>query len=152
MKRRNILILILSFLGISLKKIYGGIMEKISISSSKAPKAIGPYSVGIKAGKFIFLSGQIPIDPSTGELINGPIEAQAERVLLNIKGILEDNGLSMDNVVKATVFLADMNDFQKMNEVYSRFFKAPFPARSAVQVARLPRDVKIEIEVIAVVE
>lgn len=152
MKRRNILILILGFLGISFKKIYGGIMEKISISSSKAPKAIGPYSVGIKAGKFIFLSGQIPIDPSTGELINGPIEAQAERVLLNIKGILEDNGLSLDNVVKATVFLADMNDFQKMNEVYSRYFKAPFPARSAVQVARLPRDVKIEIEVIAITE
>ncbi len=152
MKRRNILFLILGFLGISLKKVYGGKMEKIAISSSKAPKAIGPYSIGIKAGKFIFLSGQIPIDPATGELVTGPIEAQAERVLLNIKGILEENGLSMDNVVKATVFLADMNDFPKMNEVYSRFFNSPFPARSAVQVARLPRDVKIEIEVIAVAE
>jgi 2-iminobutanoate/2-iminopropanoate deaminase len=152
MKRRNILFLILGFLGIPLKKVYGGKMEKIAISSSKAPKAIGPYSIGIKAGKFIFLSGQIPIDPATGELVSGPIEAQAERVLMNIKGILEENGLSMDNVVKATVFLADMNDFPKMNEVYSRFFNSPFPARSAVQVARLPRDVKIEIEVIAVAE
>ncbi|MGQ9617956.1 MAG: RidA family protein [Candidatus Aminicenantia bacterium] len=127
-------------------------MEKIAISSSKAPKAIGPYSIGIKAGKFIFLSGQIPIEPATGELVSGPIEAQAERVLLNIKTILEENGLSMDNVVKATVFLLDMNDFQKMNEVYTKFFKAPFPARSAVQVARLPKDVKIEIEVIALIE
>jgi len=152
MKRRNILFLILGFLGIPLKKVYGGKMEKIAISSSKAPKAIGPYSIGIKAGKFIFLSGQIPIDPATGELVSGPIEAQAERVLMNIKGILEENSLSMDNVVKATVFLADMNDFPKMNEVYSRFFNSPFPARSAVQVARLPRDVKIEIEVIAVAE
>jgi 2-iminobutanoate/2-iminopropanoate deaminase len=152
MKRRNILFLILGFLGIPLKKVYGGKMEKIAISSSKAPKAIGPYSIGIKAGKFIFLSGQIPIDPATGELVSGSIEAQAERVLMNIKGILEENGLSMDNVVKATVFLADMNDFPKMNEVYSRFFNSPFPARSAVQVARLPRDVKIEIEVIAVAE
>ncbi len=150
MKRRNILFLILSFLGISLKKVYGGKMEKIPISSTKAPKAIGPYSIGIKAGNLIFLSGQIPIDPATGELVSGSIEEQAERVLMNIKGILEENGLSMDSVVKATVFLADMNDFPKMNEVYSRFFKSPFPARSAVQVARLPRDVKIEIEVIAI--
>lgn len=152
MKRRSFFLLFFGTIGLSLKKIYGGIMEKVSITSSKAPKAIGPYSIGIKAGKFIFLSGQIPIDPETGELVTGPIEAQAERVLLNIKGILEENGLSMDNVVKATVFLADMNDFQKMNEVYSKFFKAPYPARSAVQVARLPRDVKIEIEVIAIAE
>lgn len=152
MKRRNILFFILGLLGISFKKTYGGKMEKIAILSSKAPKAIGPYSIGIKAGKFIFLSGQIPIDPATGELVSGPTEEQAERVLMNIKGILEENGLSMDNIVKATVFLADMNDFPKMNEVYSRFFNSPFPARSAVQVARLPRDVKIEIEVIAVAE
>ncbi len=152
MKRRNILFLILGFLGISLKKVYGGKMEKISISSTKAPKAIGPYSIGIKAGSLIFLSGQIPINPATGELVSGSIEEQAERVLTNIKGILEENGLSMDNIVKVTVFLADMNDFQKMNDVYSKFFKAPYPARSAVQVARLPRDVKIEIEVIAVAE
>ncbi len=152
MKRRAFSILFLGFLGGIFKKIYGGEMKKLAISSSKAPKAIGPYSIGIKVGQFVFLSGQIPVDPSTGEVVKGSIEEQAERVLMNIKGILEDNGLSMDHVVKATVFLSDMNDFQKMNEVYSRFFKEPFPARSAFQVARLPRDVKIEIEVIAVVE
>jgi 2-iminobutanoate/2-iminopropanoate deaminase len=124
-------------------------LMKKQVQTDKAPKAIGPYSQGIAANGFVFVSGQIPIDPSTGELNTGTIEDQARQVLKNIGAVLEAAGSSYDLVVKATVFLQDMNDFAKMNAVYGEFFKAPHPARAAVQVARLPRDVKIEIEVIA---
>jgi 2-iminobutanoate/2-iminopropanoate deaminase len=123
---------------------------KKEVKTDKAPKAIGPYSQGIVANGFIFVSGQIPIAPDTGELNVGPIEEQTRLVLGNLGAVLEAAGSSLNDVVKATVFLQDMNDFSRMNAVYQEFFKAPFPARAAVQVARLPRDVKVEIEAIAV--
>ncbi len=124
--------------------------KKRVVESADAPKAIGPYSQAILANGFVFAAGQIGTDPKTGTLADG-VEAQTEQVLKNIAAVLKASGSSMDDVVKATVFLADMNDFAKMNEIYAKHFKAPFPARSTVQVARLPRDSKIEIEVIAVV-
>jgi 2-iminobutanoate/2-iminopropanoate deaminase len=123
---------------------------KKEIKTDKAPKAIGPYSQAIVANGFVFVSGQIPIDPATGELNTGTIEDQSRQVLKNVAAVLAAAGTSLDNVVKAGVFLADMNDFARMNAVYAEFFKAPFPARAAVQAARLPKDVRIEIEVIAV--
>jgi 2-iminobutanoate/2-iminopropanoate deaminase len=125
---------------------------KKQVQTDKAPKAIGPYSQAIIADDFIFCSGQIPIDPATGELNTGSIEDQTRQVLKNLGAVLEAAGSSYDKVVKTTVFLQDMNDFGKMNTVYGEFFKAPNPARAAVQVARLPRDVKIEIEAIALVK
>jgi 2-iminobutanoate/2-iminopropanoate deaminase len=124
---------------------------KQEVRTDKAPKAIGPYSQGVVAGGFVFVSGQIPLDPATGELVTGPIEDQARQVLKNIAAVLDAAGSSLDKVVKAVVFLRDMNDFAKMNTVYGEFFKAPYPARAAVQVTRLPRDVGIEVEVIALV-
>jgi 2-iminobutanoate/2-iminopropanoate deaminase len=123
---------------------------KKEVKTDKAPQAIGPYSQGIVANGFIFCSGQIPIVPQTGQLSTGSIEDQTRQVLKNVSAVLEAAGTSLDNVVKATVFLQDMNDFAAMNKVYAEFFKTPFPARAAVQVARLPRDVKVEIEVIAI--
>lgn len=123
--------------------------EKKVIVTDKAPGAIGPYSQAIGFGPFIFTSGQIPIDPATGEIVPGDIQAQTRRSLESIKGILESAGASMNQVVKTTVFIKDMNDFTKINEVYAEYFPAPSPARSLVQVARLPKDVGIEIEVIA---
>ncbi len=125
---------------------------KKQVQTDKAPKAIGPYSQAIIAGDFVFCSGQIAIDPATGELTAGPTEDQARQVLRNLGAVLEAAGSSYDRVVKTTVFLKDMDDFAKMNAVYGEFFKAPFPARAAVQAARLPRDVKIEIEAIALVK
>jgi 2-iminobutanoate/2-iminopropanoate deaminase len=122
---------------------------KQEVKTDKAPKAIGPYSQAIVAGGLVFASGQIPINPATGELNTGTIEDQTRQVLKNLGAVLEAAGSSYEHVVKATVFLQDMNDFSRMNEVYAEFFKPPFPARAAVQVARLPRDVKIEIEAIA---
>jgi 2-iminobutanoate/2-iminopropanoate deaminase len=122
---------------------------KRQVKTDKAPKAIGPYSQGVRAGDLIFVSGQIPIDPATGELITGPIEDQTRRVLQNVGAVLAAAGRSLADVVKATVFLQDMNDFARMNAVYGEFFAVPYPARAAVQVARLPRDVKVEVEVIA---
>ena len=122
---------------------------KKQVQTDKAPKAIGPYSQGIAANGFVFVSGQIPMDPATGELVTGEIEDQARQVLKNVGGVLAAAGCSYDDVVKATVFLQDMNDFARMNAVYGEFFRPPHPARAAVQVARLPRDVRIEIEVIA---
>lgn len=119
------------------------------ISTNNAPKAIGPYSQGVRVGNLIFVSGQIPIDPNTGEFVEGGIAEQTERVLLNIKGVLSEVGVGFENVVKTTVFLADMNDFAAMNEVYAKFFSENPPARATVQAARLPRDSKVEIEVIA---
>lgn len=125
---------------------------KQEVKTENAPKAIGPYSQAIIANGFVFASGQIAIDPSSGELNTGAIEEQTRRVLKNLGAVLEAAGSSFDRVVKATVFLQDMNDFSRMNQVYAEFFKAPYPARAAVQVARLPRDVKVEIEAVALVK
>ncbi|BCS35571.1 reactive intermediate/imine deaminase [Luteitalea sp. TBR-22] len=122
---------------------------RASVSSPDAPQAIGPYSQAIRAGQFLFLSGQIPLDPSSGEVVAGDVRAQTRRVLDNIAGVLSAAGVSMDAVVKTTVFLVDMADFAAMNEVYATAFESPAPARSTVQVSRLPRDVRVEIEVVA---
>ena len=153
MKRREALLSLSSFafLGPKLfsKKGRNEQMKK-EIKTEKAPKAIGPYSQAIEANGFIFASGQIPLNPSTGELNTGTIEEQTRLVLGNLKAVLEAGGSSLDKAVKCTVFLQDMNDFSKMNAVYSEFFKPPYPARAAVQVARLPKDVRIEIEAVAV--
>lgn len=121
------------------------------VEVADAPKAIGPYSQAIIANGFVYTSGQIGSDPKTGTLVEGGIEAQTEQVLKNISAVLKASGSSMESVVKTTVFLADMNDFAKMNEIYAKYFNAPFPARSTVQVARLPRDAKVEIEAVALV-
>lgn len=128
----------------------GGELKKI-IATDKAPKAIGPYSQAIVHGGLAFLSGQIPLDPATGQVVDGGIAAQTERVLENIKSVLEACGSSLDQVVKTTVFLKDMSEFAQMNEVYARYFSANPPARSTVEAARLPRDVRVEIEAIAIV-
>jgi 2-iminobutanoate/2-iminopropanoate deaminase len=119
------------------------------VLTDRGPKPIGPYSQAVRANGFLFVSGQIPIDPKTSELIAGDIAAQTERVLENVKGIVEAAGSKLQNIVKTTVFLKDMNDFAAMNEVYARFFVIAPPARSTVQVARLPKDASVEIEVIA---
>jgi 2-iminobutanoate/2-iminopropanoate deaminase len=122
---------------------------RIAISSPDAPPAIGPYSQGIRTGSFIFLSGQIPLVRDTGKFVDGIIKEQTEQVIANIKALLGSQGLDLGDVVKATVFLADMNEFGAMNEVYAQHFTGTPPARSTVQVARLPRDARVEIEVIA---
>ena len=119
------------------------------ISTQNAPAAIGPYSQAVRAGDLLFVSGQIPADPATGEIVEPTIQAQAKRSLENVKAILEAAGGSLDNVVKTTVFLKSMDDFVEMNRVYKTFFTADCPARSAVQVAKLPKDVLVEIEAIA---
>ena len=120
-----------------------------AISTTSAPAAIGPYSQAIKAGGMLFVSGQIPTDPATGTLVAGDIAAQTRRVFENLGGVLKAAGLSFASVVRTTVFLADMNDFAAMNEVYGTYFSAPAPARATVQVARLPKDAMVEIDVIA---
>jgi 2-iminobutanoate/2-iminopropanoate deaminase len=120
-----------------------------AVSTESAPKAIGPYSQAIRAGDLLFVSGQVPIDPATGSLVDGDITAQTTRVLRNIGAILDAAGASFDHVVRTTVFLADMNDFVAMNEVYAGCFTAPAPARATVQVSRLPKDARVEIDVIA---
>ncbi len=122
---------------------------KQEVKTDRAPKAIGPYSQGIIAGGFVFASGQIPIIPATGELNTGTTADQTRQALQNLGAVLEAAGSSLADVVKATVFLKDMNDFAQMNAVYGEFFKAPFPARAAIEVARLPKDVKVEVEAIA---
>jgi len=126
-------------------------MTKINtIQTDKAPAAIGPYAQANQAGGFIFTSGQIPIDPGTGALVEGAIEAQTERALENLKAVLEAAGSGLDRVVKTTVFLTDINDFAKMNAVYARYFDGEgLPARSAVQVAALPKGAQVEIEAVA---
>jgi 2-iminobutanoate/2-iminopropanoate deaminase len=121
------------------------------ISTPAAPKAIGPYSQAVVYQGLAFLSGQIPLDPATGQIVQGDIAAQTERVLENIKAVLEACGSSLSAVLKTTVFLKDMGEFQKMNEVYARYFDADPPARATVEAARLPRDVRVEIEAIAAV-
>jgi len=121
------------------------------ISTENAPGAIGPYSQAVKAGNIVFCSGQIPIDPKTGDFVSEDVAEQTEQVLKNLSAVLEAAGASLNDVVKTTVFLADMNDFAAMNEVYTRYFSENKPARATVQAARLPRDARVEIECIAVV-
>jgi len=120
------------------------------VKTEKAPQAIGPYSQAIRAGGFVFASGQIPLDPATGKLVEGSIAEQTEQVLRNLSAVFEAAGTGLDRVVKTTVFLADMNDFAEMNEVYGRYFSKDAPARATVQAARLPRDARVEIEAIAI--
>lgn len=120
-----------------------------AIITSKAPGAIGPYSQAIRTGNLIFVSGQLPVDPSTGHFAEGGIKELTRQSLLNIQHILEEVGTDMSHVVKTTVFLADMADFAAMNEVYAQFFEAPFPARSAVAIKTLPKNARVEIECIA---
>jgi 2-iminobutanoate/2-iminopropanoate deaminase len=122
---------------------------KHAVSTDKAPKAIGPYSQAIRAGGLLFVSGQVPLDPATGQIVAGDIAAQTRRVLDNVSAILAADGRTFADVVRTTIFLADMNDFAAVNEIYGRYFSEPYPARATVQVARLPRDSRIEIDVIA---
>lgn len=123
---------------------------KTIISTEKAPQAIGPYSQAIEVNGMVFTSGVIPIIPATGELVTGSIEEQADQAIGNLKALLEESGVSMENVVKTTVFIKNMDDFAKVNEVYAKYFTSQFPARSCVEVARLPKDVLIEIEAIGI--
>lgn len=124
-------------------------MNRCVVATDAAPKAVGPYSQAVWAGDLLFCAGQIPLEPATGNMVSGGISEQARRVLENIKGLLQSQGLDFTNVVKATVFLSDMGNFGAMNEVYARYFTRDFPARSTVQVARLPKDALVEIEVVA---
>jgi 2-iminobutanoate/2-iminopropanoate deaminase len=119
------------------------------IKTESAPGAIGPYSQAVRAGGFVFASGQIPLDPKTGVFVEGGVAEQTQQVMRNLKAVLEAAGTSLERVVKTTVFLADMDDFSAMNEVYGQYFKENPPARSTVQAARLPRDARVEIDVIA---
>jgi 2-iminobutanoate/2-iminopropanoate deaminase len=120
-----------------------------AVSTPAAPQAIGPYSQAIKAGGLLFASGQIPLDPGTGQMVDGDIAAQTHRVFRNLQAVLDAAGTSLTRVVRTTVYLADMNDFAAMNEVYGAYFAAPFPARATVQAARLPKDARVEIDAIA---
>ena len=124
-------------------------MTRKIVESSKAPAAIGPYSVGVWAGDLLYLSGQTPLDPSTGELIKGDVDAQTHRCFDNLESALKDAGLSMDNVIKCNVYLTDMANFPAMNGAYSKRFSKPYPARTTVAVKGLPRDAQVEIELIA---
>lgn len=119
------------------------------VTTAAAPAAIGPYSQAIKAGDFLFASGQIPLDPATGTLVTGGIAEQTHRVLQNLAGVLEAAGIGFDKVVKTNVYLSDMADFAAVNEIYATYFPQPAPARATIQAARLPRDVKVEIDLIA---
>jgi 2-iminobutanoate/2-iminopropanoate deaminase len=123
-----------------------------AVASPGAPKAIGPYSPAVRSGQFLFLSGQIPLDPQTGVLVGDDIASQTEQVFRNIAALLEAAGATFANVARTTVFLADLDDFAAMNAVYARYFSDPPPARSTVQVSRLPRDARVEIDVIAVLD
>ncbi len=126
-------------------------MEKTVVQAPTAAPAIGPYSPALRVGNFLFLSGQIPLDPATGQLVDGDITAQTTRVLQNMGELLKAGGADFTNVARTTIFLADMNDFAVVNEIYASFFSEPYPARATVQVARLPKDVRVEIDAIAVV-
>ena len=125
-------------------------MKRERIATSNGPSAIGPYSQAVVAGELVFVSGQIPIDPARGALVEGDIAAQTDRVMKNLSAILEAAGSSLDKVVKTTVYLADLNDFTVMNETYGKYFKADPPARATVQVAKLPKGAAVEIDAIAV--
>lgn len=122
------------------------------INTDKAPAAIGPYSQGVRVDNLLFISGQMPLDPNTMDIIPGTIKEQTARVIENLKAILEEAGLTLNNVVKTTVFIKDMNDFANINEVYASYFTENKPARACVEVARLPKDVGVEIEAIAVIK
>ena len=124
-------------------------MKKEVMVNKKAPAAIGPYSPALKVGNLIFASGQLPIDPETGEMIEGDIESRTRMVLENLKAVLEPYSIGLDNVVKTTIFLKNMNNFARVNKVYGEYFKEKFPARSCVEVSRLPKDAEIEIEAVA---
>ena len=124
-------------------------MKKEIIVNQKAPAAIGPYSPAVKIGNLVFASGQLPINPVTGNLVEGEIEAQARKSLENLQAVLEPYSIGLENVVKTTIFLKDMNNFSRINKIYGEYFSASFPARSCVEVARLPKDAEIEIEAIA---
>jgi len=153
MKRREAILSLgcITIAGMNFFSLEGGTNKmKKEIKTDKAPKAIGPYSQAIEVNGLVFASGQIPLDPVSGKLNTGSIEDQTRLVLQNLKAVLEAAGSSLDKTVKCTVFLKDMDDFSRMNSVYGEFFKPPYPARAAVQVARLPKDVKVEIEAIAV--
>lgn len=121
-----------------------------AIKPETAPKAIGPYSPAIKLGDFVYLSGQVPFDPKTGEVVGTTMEEQAHQVMKNIEAVLADMGLGFRHIVKTTIFVSDLNDFATLNEVYGSYLSEPFPARSCVEVARLPRDVKVEIECLVI--
>lgn len=127
-------------------------MKKKIVTTDKAPAALGPYSAAVKAGHYVFTAGQLGIDPSSGNFIDGGIEAQTRQALENLKAILEAAGTKMSKVIKTTVFLLDMNDFGAMNEIYGEYFTKKYPARSAVQVARLPKDGLVEIEAVALLD
>jgi 2-iminobutanoate/2-iminopropanoate deaminase len=127
-------------------------MEKETVTTDKAPGAIGPYSQAIKAGGMVFCSGQIPIDPATGNFVSDSVAEQTEQVLKNLSEVLAAAGTDLGNVVKTTVFLSDMNSFAEMNEVYAKYFSENKPARATVQAARLPRDARVEIDCIAIVK
>jgi 2-iminobutanoate/2-iminopropanoate deaminase len=122
---------------------------KQAVSSPEAPKAIGPYSQAVRAGQLLFVSGQVPLDPATGQIVEGDIAAQTRRVFANLAAVLNAGGRTFADVVRTTVFLADMNDFAAVNDVYGSYFSEPYPARATVQVARLPKDARVEIDVIA---
>ena len=122
---------------------------KTAVSAPDAPKAIGPYSQAIRAGQLLFVSGQVPLDPATGNLVEGDITAQTQRVMNNLDAVLKAGDLSFAHVVRTTIYLADMNDFAAVNAVYGQFFSEPFPARATVQVARLPKDARVEIDLVA---
>lgn len=117
-----------------------------AVNPENAPKALGPYSPATKLGDFVYLSGQIPLDPETGEVVGTTIEEQTHQVMKNIGAVLADMGLAYKHIMKTTIYIADLNDFDKLNEVYGSYLEEPYPARSCVQVARLPKDVKVEIE------
>jgi 2-iminobutanoate/2-iminopropanoate deaminase len=125
---------------------------KQPVSTDNAPRAIGPYSQAIRAGQLLFVSGQIPLDPATGQIVAGDVAAQTRRVLDNVGAVLSAAGRSFHDVVRTTIFLADMNDFAAVNDVYGQYFSPPYPARATVQVARLPKDARVEIDVIASAE
>lgn len=127
-------------------------LHKEVVSTGRAPAAIGPYSQAVRVGGFVYTSGQIPIDPATGEVVAGDVKLQTERVIENLKNLLQDSGSSLESVIKTTVFIKDMNDFSTVNEVYSRYFSQNPPARSCVEVSRLPKDARVEIEAVAVLE
>jgi len=124
-------------------------LTKQTIASSGAPKAIGPYSPAVRAGQLLFVSGQVPLDPATGQMVDGGIAEQTRRVLDNVGALLTAGGRSFADVVRTTIFLADMNDFAAVNEIYGQYFSEPYPARATVQVARLPKDARVEIDAIA---